>query len=133
MKVVENHMNFFIPSLPPSMNAIYQIIFQARIVQLKPEVRAWKTEVKKDIPLWRPVLGEGTDGTLWIKMVFVGDWYTKKGKVRKVDLSNLEKVVVDAICEKVGIDDSFVWKVEKRKEQGTENRGIRVSMGLNIV
>ena len=66
-------------------------------------------------------------------MVFVGDWYTKKGKVRKVDLSNLEKVVVDAICEKVGIDDSFVWKVEKRKEQGTENRGIRVSMGLNIV
>jgi Holliday junction resolvase RusA-like endonuclease len=37
--------------------------------------------------------------------------YTKKGEVRKVDVSNRVKFIEDCVCEALGIDDSLVFRV----------------------
>lgn len=110
----EDVLRFRIPSLPASMNAIYQIMFHLKQVQMKPEVRLWKTQAKMFVPPWKPI---NADGFLKIKLVFHGDWFFKNGKVRKIDLPNLQKIVVDAIAEKLGFDDCMIWDVELKKVQ----------------
>lgn len=100
--------DFTIPSLPPSMNKVYQIIRlpgQPLRVEMTPEVRRWKTEAKE----WIPKLTATADSfTFRIDAVFHYNWYYKNGKMRKFDTQNLMKVLIDAVAEKNGIDDSYV-------------------------
>ena len=109
-------LRFRIPSLPASMNAIYQIIFHLKQVQMKPEVRAWKTQAKQFVPRWK--LSPQTEtGFMYLNLAFHGDWFFKNGKPRKIDLPNLQKITVDAIAEKLGFDDCMVWRFDTEKVQ----------------
>lgn len=111
----EDILRFRIPSLPSSMNAIYQIIFHLRQVQMKPEVRAWKHQAKMMIPIWKLPQNCET-GFIRIKMEFHSHlWYYKNGKLKRVDAHNLQKVLIDAISEKMGFDDSMVFEWHGRK------------------
>ena len=38
------------------------------------------------------------------------DWYTKKGAVRKKDLANREKFLIDSVFRSLGLDDSYIFK-----------------------
>lgn len=109
-------LRFRIPSLPASMNAIYQIMFHLKQVQMKPEVRAWKTQAKQFVPKW--VLPKDIEtGFLRLKLEFHGSWFYKNGKARRIDLPNLQKITVDVIAEKLGFDDCMIWDVSLRKVQ----------------
>lgn len=46
---------------------------------------------------------------------FYGSWRTKKGFLKKKDVENLQKACIDAICNKLGIDDSRFVTVTARK------------------
>lgn len=95
---------FIIPFLPPSMNSMYNIIFAQRRVELKPEVRLWKTKAKEYIPQ----LSASKDSYLFrLDVVFYYNFFFKNGKLRKVDSQNLMKVLIDAIAEKNGIGDEY--------------------------
>lgn len=109
-------LRFRIPSLPASMNAIYQVIFHLRRIEMKPEVRAWKTQAKQFVPAWKLPKDIET-GFLKLKLAFHGDWFFKNGKPRKIDLPNLQKVTVDVIAEKLGFDDCMIWAFEMEKVQ----------------
>jgi len=95
-------VSFVIPSLPPSVNAIYQIIFSQRRVEMKPEVRLWKTQAKVYVPR---IVAHGDVYTFKIDTVFHYPWHHKNGKLRKFDSQNLLKVLCDAIAEKTGFSD----------------------------
>lgn len=97
-------MKFTIPFLPPSMNAVYNILFSQRRVELKPEVRLFKTKAKEYVPMLKP----HEDSFLFrLDAVFHYNFLFKNGKMRKVDTQNLMKVLIDAVAEKNGIDDSY--------------------------
>lgn len=102
---VLDEVSFSIPSLPPSVNAIYQIIFHQRRVEMKPDVRLWKTQAKEYVPRI-----EAKDETefFMIDAVFCYPFFYKNGKVKKLDTQNLLKVMIDAIAEKVGFNDTLV-------------------------
>lgn len=105
--------SFRIPSLPPSMNAIYQIIFHLKQVQMKPEVRAWKTQAKMMIPAMKP----HADSYLFkLDATFTYNFLFKNGAFRKFDTPNMLKVLIDAVSESVGIKDEYLkfgsWKSE---------------------
>jgi Holliday junction resolvase RusA-like endonuclease len=96
---------FVIPFIPPSVNTIYQIIFSQRRVEMKPEVRLWKTKAKEYIPNLTPF----EDSHLFsIDVKYYYDWYYKNGRFKKFDTANLLKILIDAIAEKCGFDDSRV-------------------------
>lgn len=108
---------FTIPSLPPSVNAIYNILFSQRRVEMKPEVRLWKSQAKEYIPRLTPL----TDSHLFsLDVVFHYDFFYKNGKVKKFDSQNLLKVLCDAIAEKCGFADELVkfgsWESYHSKE-----------------
>jgi Holliday junction resolvase RusA-like endonuclease len=98
-------VEFIIPSLPPSVNAVYQIIFHQRKVMIKPEVSLWKTQAKECIKKI-----EACDGDFFIKIScdFFYDFFYQNGKLKKFDTQNLLKVLIDAIAEKNGFDDKVV-------------------------
>jgi len=103
-KVIEEK-RFLIPSLPPSVNAIYQILFSQRRVEMKPEVRAWKNSAKLFIPQITPL----DDSYLFrLDAIFHYNFFFKNGKIRKFDSQNLLKVLCDAVAEKAGFRDELV-------------------------
>lgn len=103
--VVLEKRTFRIPSLPPSMNAIYQIIFHLKQVQMKPEVRAWKTQAKQMIP---QMTAHPDSYIFRLDAHFHYNWLFKNKSFRKFDTANMLKVLIDSVAEKVGIKDEYV-------------------------
>lgn len=52
------------------------------------------------------------------------NWETKKGEIKKKDLLNREKFLVDSIFEAIGIDDKFIFKQTFRKIQSDEEKAV---------
>ena len=107
MDIVGEPVSFTIPSLPSSMNQIYSIIRMPGIplrVEMKPEVRRWKTESKVYIPMLKPQ----SDSYLFrLDAVFFYPFHHRNGKMKKFDTQNLLKVLIDAVAEKNGIGDEY--------------------------
>lgn len=95
-------ISFKIPSLPSSMNKMYQINYNTRQIFMAPDVRVWKSKAKLFMPVWKVEEGE----SVAISLKFVLNFYFKNGNPRKIDGHNLSKVTVDSIVERYGIDDS---------------------------
>ena len=96
---------FVIPNLPPSCNSIYQIIFHQRRVEMKPEVRKWKTQAKEYIPRVVPF----PESQLFkLDVIFYYDFFYKNGKLKKFDSQNLLKLLCDAVAEKGGFSDELI-------------------------
>ena len=109
---------FTIPSLPPSMNSIYNIIFKLGRIYLKPEVKKWKDDAKFFMP---PLQMDGWERAS-IHLILSSSWYFKNGNRRKIDLQNLEKCIIDAVSEKAGVCDSIFFTKYSRKKCGEKDK-----------
>lgn len=112
-----NQITFTIPSLPPSINALYDIDYRRRRVELKPAARQWKSSSKEYV--LRFTIAE--DSMLAIDFVFHYSYYNGRGNLRIFDSANLTKLAIDCICEKLGVNDCRVksgsWSsVDSEKE-----------------
>lgn len=108
-------IKFRIPSIPPSMNDIYWHIkghFGEYKYVLKNEVRLWKTQTKEFIP---PFASINPTRPFYFNWSAVNNWYYKNGKPLRLDLTNLEKVLIDAVCEKLGVGDELIWDTRRTK------------------
>lgn len=105
--------HFLIPKWPPSVNSLYNVIFSQRRVELKPEVRLWKTQAKELIPAWKEL--RNSDKLLRVELDFYGSWWHANGRLKKTDVQNMVKVTLDALAEKNGFDDSQVFECTERK------------------
>jgi len=113
---------FHIPLPIYSMNSLYAIHYNTRKVKLRKEAGEWKQRAKRGLP--RMVIPDGTVlrlGPVW----FHGNWWFKNGEPRKLDVHNGVKILVDAICEKGRVDDSWVWEVGPFIKVQDEEEGIR--------
>ena len=97
-----NQIQFSIPLLPLSVNSLYQVIFSQRRVELKPEARRFKTQAKVYVPRFTVQ----DDSFLRLEAAFHYPHFHKNGKLRRFDSQNLLKLLIDAISEKIGVDDS---------------------------
>ena len=114
----EGVLRFGLPFLPPSMNAIYSIIYSQRRIEMKPEVRLWKSKAKGFIPVWSIEEGEELD----LEIELHGEWRYKNGKPKRMDVQNLLKVLIDALCEKWGVDDARVREIRAKRVQAEQEK-----------
>lgn len=117
-------LSFTLP-YPPSMNSLYGINYRTRSVYLTNDARYWKSKAKLLIPHY-PI---PSFGRIFIELQARNHWYCKNGNIRKADVHNLVKVVVDAISEKCGFDDSQVWSFSCNKVESNEQT-VAVTMGV---
>lgn len=98
-------VKFTVPSLPPTVNSLYQIIYAQRKVELKPECLRWKSDVKRSyIPRFQL-----RDGRLAaVDATFYYRFHYQNGKPRVFDAANLLKLLLDAIAERCEFNDCFI-------------------------
>ncbi len=98
-------------------------------IGLTPEAKAWKkgAALQARAALGRSGLELQPDGPLTMDIVVHGNWVTLKDKPRRRDISNL-KLLIDAIFEGLGVDDSLVWELRARKEHTSEKESIEVGL-----
>lgn len=105
-------------------------------MELKDDVRQWKSRAKEYIPPWLDQNeirdGMAPDSTwkqMWISLDFHGNWFTKEGKVRTIDLPNLVKITVDVIAEKLKFNDSLIFEQRRLRKIQSEKQKVEVEMG----
>lgn len=52
------------------------------------------------------------------------DWNTKKGEVKKKDLLNKEKFLIDSVFSGLGLDDKFIFEHTMKKIQSDKEKTI---------
>ncbi len=60
------------------------------------------------------------DKKLSIKVEIFENWLTKKGLVKRADISNREKFLVDSIFTALGLEDKFIFEHKMIKKQSEE-------------
>ena len=104
---------FRVEGIPPSYNRLFKINYNFRGVYLSSEARSFKTRVK----LSMPPASFTTANTYKITIEYHANFKYKNGKNRRLDLQNMDKLLIDAVFEKLGVDDSYLWESQQRKVQ----------------
>ena len=96
-----NEVRFTLPSLPITVNSLYQIIWSQRRVELKSECRQWKSESKKYVPRFKV----SDESSVRIDITFYFPFHYRNGKPRVFDVANLLKLTIDCVAERCGFND----------------------------
>jgi Holliday junction resolvase RusA-like endonuclease len=110
-------LSFTITGIPPSYNRSLNINYNFKEVYLSKEAHSFKTRIKATMPPY-----ELSDNSIIrLEIEYHSDFKYKNGKNKKIDLQNMDKLLIDAIFEKLGVDDSAVWELQQRKVQDKED------------
>lgn len=113
---------FILPSFPSSVNKLYEINHRQRRVYLSDDALLWRT---RTAPFVKPCRW---DGLLKITLEYESpDWYYLNGKLKRLDLQNLEKLLLDTLFMKWGKDDSTLAEKISYKRYGPREQ-IRVTV-----
>ena len=89
---------------------------------LKPEAKALREEIIIRIPKEDNWMTE--DSKLEIRVEIHEDWFTKSGKIKKKDIGNREKFLIDSVFNALNIDDKQIFKQTMIKVQSEEEKAI---------
>lgn len=101
---MDKTIKFTLPSLPPSVNSLYAIYWRERRVELKPEARRYKSDMQTFIPRYTLTPG----AYLHLDMEFHYPYLYQNLKLRVFDAPNMQKLLQDAVAQKLGIDDKHI-------------------------
>ena len=119
---VARQISFKLIGLPGSMNELFEMPQWGSGLprrRLKAEWALWKSRAKPFIPRcdWP------SDCYFRVEMLFESpNWFYKNGKLRRRDVVNLEKLILDTIFEKLDRDDSRVVEKVSRKLVGRDDQ-----------
>ena len=110
-----------IPSLPPSCNSMYDVLYSAHAIRLKPEARRWVTAASA---FMGPCKEFKDSGLYEVLVEYRGQWF-QKGKPdepKTKDVRNYEKLITDTVFKRYGVNDKRIWKstVEKVEAEDEE-------------
>jgi hypothetical protein len=115
-------MQITIPFKTPSVNHLY-FNFHGRTIlskqgrELKQKIKELIC-VKKEDEIKIKVLEK--EKIYKVVIEIYENWFYKTGKVKRSDVANREKFLVDAVFEALGIDDRFIFDVTLRKKQSND-------------
>ncbi len=62
------------------------------------------------------------DVKLSVTVEIYENWHTKKGAVKKKDIANREKFLIDSVFNALGLDDCFIFEHTMFKVQSEEEK-----------
>lgn len=108
-----------LPWKTPSVNHLYGQ-FRGRKF-LKAEAKALREEIKERINFHALGL---MNKKLRVCVEIHEDWLYKNGEVKRADISNREKFLIDSVFEALGLDDRYIYYHTMIKVQSHENKAI---------
>ena len=72
------------------------------------------------------------DVKLSVKVEIYENWYTKKGTVKKKDIANREKFLIDSVFNALGLDDCFIFEHIMKKAQSDEEKAVITILATSL-
>ncbi len=118
-----------IPFKTPTINHLYTRNRYTGGKCLTNEANKLKKEIRKIVD---KILSEHTNSwpslyekPLGVDVAIFEDWYCKNESVKKKDVANREKFLIDAVFDALGIDDKYIFYNSIRKVQSkTEEKAV---------
>ncbi len=112
-----------IPFKTPTVNHLYWHKGHVKILKTEAKnLRKEIVEIVDNIPRAERVLPERPLG---VDVSIFEDWYFKNGSIKKLDIANREKFLIDSVFKALGIDDKFIFYQSMRKVQSeTEEKSV---------
>lgn len=108
-----------IPFRTPTINHLYW--HRGHVKILKTEAKKLRKEIDeivRKIVFVNPGIWKNLkDKPLGVDVSIFEDWYCNNGSVKKLDVANREKFLVDSVFKALGIDDKFIFYQSMRKVQ----------------
>jgi len=79
-------------------------------------------KIKGSVP--KDKLEQFKDVKLIVSVNIYENWLTKKGTVKKIDIANREKFLIDSVFNALGLDDCFIFEHIMRKVQSDEEKAV---------
>ncbi len=115
-------IKIIIPFKTPSINHLHgHNKFGA--FYLKPEAKELRKEIKKIVDATHQIISQ-KEVPLKIVVEIHENWYTQKGTVKKIDVANREKFLIDSVFEALGMDDKFIFEHIMKKVQSKNEKAI---------
>lgn len=109
-------MKIKIPFKTPSVNHLYG---QHGVIKyLKPEAKRLRKEILEITQTDKKPFSEKEFLEIHVKIY--EDWFTKKGEIKRKDISNREKFLLDSIFEGIRLDDKQIFKHTMQKVQSQQ-------------
>ena len=110
--------------MPPSENVIYATSSHGRGRHYTKSAKEFQTDMK--LWAWSQIHVRKNDMKQWQKAgVIVEYWfrhdrvYTKKNTIKRIDVTNFQKILFDCFTELTGIDDCIFFEVFLKKNVST--------------
>lgn len=113
-----------IPFKTPTVNHLYGHRMGNPRPYLKPEAKKLREEIK-EIVYNSPIdLVRDPSQKLKVTVEVYEDWFTKKGVVKRKDVANREKFLIDSVFEALGLDDKMIFEHTMKKMQSEKEFSI---------
>jgi len=115
-------MEIKIPFKTPTINHLYY--HRGNIKILTREAREFKKEINEIVRELLPFVCRNLNDGLKVEVEIHENWLTKKGEIKKKDISNREKFLIDSIFDALNIDDKFIFEQTMKKVQSEKEFAI---------
>ncbi len=119
-----------IPFKTPTINHLYTQNRWTKQKCLTNEANKLKKEIKEIIDSCAKYVGIPGDTRLKVSIDIFENWECKDGSVKKKDIANREKFLVDAIFQALGIDDRYIFEHTMRKVQSEDIEKAVITIGV---
>ena len=118
-------MKITIPFKTPTINHLYY--HRGNIKILKTEARELQKKINDIVQGFS--INHGVNlfspgQPLKVVVEIYEDWYFKNGEVKKADVSNREKFLIDSVFKALQIDDKYIFENTFKKVQSQEEKAI---------
>jgi len=115
-------MRFLVNKKTPTINHLYGHFRGRKFI--KKEAKELRADIIDIINEQRKQLGfdirDFQERQLKVRVEVHEDWYCKNGAVKRKDVSNREKFLIDTVFEALDLEDKFIWEHEMAKIQSDE-------------
>jgi hypothetical protein len=102
-----NKVSFELPSLPGSLNVLYELNRPDSGLPRKRLKAEWALWVSKMMP-FIPPFSIKENSILRVDRCYYLPWFYGNGRWRKVDVVNMDALLFNLVTRKIGVDDSLV-------------------------
>lgn len=111
-----------LPFKTPTINHLYW--HRGNIKIMKTEAKKLRDEIKTIVKLKYINQLYNPEIKLKVTVEIHEDWLTKDGNVKRKDVANREKFLIDSVFEALGIDDKYIFEHNISKVQDSEEFSI---------
>lgn len=118
---MENKVSFTLPSLPGSLNVLYELNRPDSGLPRKRLKAEWALWVSKMMP-YIPRFAIQPNSILRVDRCYYLPWFTGKGTWRRVDVVNMDALLFNLVTRKLGLDDLLVKQGFMDSRDSQENK-----------